>query len=286
MLDPEGLWPDLDQFGLDGLAPATEGSWDSMYILTYYSESPPLRAQHTAGHSYYLLLDEHAWSGDLPGPPLVLAAHVHRNNGTALVEHSFHPMLPLAQRWLAERGADASALKVTSGVYARPTDLATEQAEERLRTPGRYEVLAHFTYDWEPSPGWTLALDRHQLDPEQPYRIFHRDVGPYALDRVGFLKPHPESACYTVAEYGFTSLREVEDWCRVADKGWAGRFPGWRDAPRSFDRVTIPAHDPAVPNRTARSTAAATRTTSSGIGDDPNQPHHPGDAHRRPTPRL
>ncbi|MFH9351199.1 hypothetical protein [Kitasatospora sp. NPDC017646] len=30
--------------------------------------------------------------------------------------------------------------------------------------------------------------------------------------------------------------------------------------------------------------AAATRTTSPG-GNDPDQPHHPGDAHRHPTPR-
>ncbi|MEU4300050.1 hypothetical protein [Kitasatospora aureofaciens] len=30
--------------------------------------------------------------------------------------------------------------------------------------------------------------------------------------------------------------------------------------------------------------AAATRTTSPG-SNDPDQPHHPGDAHRRPTPR-
>ncbi|MEU3574545.1 hypothetical protein AB0E96_39995, partial [Kitasatospora sp. NPDC036755] len=275
----------LDPFGLADLQPLDSACEESADVLSYYEEVAPLQAQHHGAHSFYLFLDEHSWMGDLPGPPQVLAAYVHRqrDQGRVRVEHTFQPMVPLAQRWLAERGADPAALEVASGVYARPTDRATQEAEERLRAPGRYEVLAAFTYDWEPSPSWVLALDRHRPDPNEPYRIFHRTVGPYTRNPVGFLRPYPGSAVYTVTEHGFRNLREVAAWCRITDENWTSREPGLRPALRSFTRTAIAPHTP--PSSSSRSSAATTRTVVPGSGPtDPLPPpdaagHRPG--HRR-----
>ncbi|MGA5704541.1 hypothetical protein [Peterkaempfera bronchialis] len=257
-------------------------------MASFYEDSPPLRQQHSADRSFYLFLDEHSWSGDLPGPPQVLAVHVQRQpgRGLALVEHSFEAMVPLAQRWLLARGADRTALDVSSGIYARPASEATLLAEERLRTLGRYEVLDHFTYDWEPSPAWVLALDRHEHDPDLPYRVFHRDFGPYQRNAVGFLQPSPDAASYSVTEHAFRTLNDVEVWTRATDRHWTDQDPGLRLEVQSFDRSRIAEH--AVPQISDRAAAATTGRALHGSSPVPAAPNTAGEPHHRrdrPAPR-
>jgi hypothetical protein len=289
--DTEAWADSYDPFDLRDFEPLTEQCAQSIDTLKYLEETEPLRIQHSADRSFYLILDEMAMAGDLPGPPQVLAVHVERDRaqGRARVEHHFTAMVPLAQLWLVEHGADLSAVAVRSGIYARPTGSATLRAEERLRTAGRYEVLAHFTYTWEPSESWVLALDRHQPDPHQPYRVFHREVGPCRPSAGGFaLEPDPVRASYTVTEHGFGSLDAVQEWCGATDAAWTAQLPAWRFDPLSFDCDALPAHElPLVASHRAAA-AAAIRAPSRGPRTAIPAPTPNGDLHHRPdrpTPR-
>ncbi|MEU9041423.1 MULTISPECIES: hypothetical protein [unclassified Kitasatospora] len=293
---------DFDPFTLDGFAPATPEAAHAVYMLDFLLDTPPLRLQHTPAtgsprHSYYLFQDEVCIGPDLPAPQFV-AAYVQRDPTTATytTDYEILPMIALAERWLIERGADPDAVTYTGGLYARPDDPATRQVEDRLRTPGRYEVLAHFTYGWERSPSWVLALDQHAPDPDLAYRVFHQHVDEaITLDIEAFwargsdatdIAPGP--GWYSLTEHAFATLQEVQEWTRTIDAAWVGGDPGY-GYEESFTFRPIPTHAIFVPSAGSRAQAAATRTRAGATADRTapertSAPAPPG-PHRDTAPR-
>ena len=129
-----------------------------------------------------------------------------------------------------------------------------------------------------------LALDRHQPDPVQPYRVFHREVGPCRPSPAAswVLEPDPDRASYTVTEHGFQSLDAVQDWCRATDAAWTAQFPDWGFDPHSFDRTPLPAHE-LPPAASPRAAAAAAPAWSPSREPRPAAAPTPaGDPHHRP----
>ncbi|MEU1626989.1 hypothetical protein ABZ746_17050 [Streptomyces sp. NPDC020096] len=82
-----------------------------------------------------------------------------------------------------------------------PADDTTTALEAKLRaSPGRYEVVDHYTDDTASSPETTVLLhDAHPDAAETPYRILTETVDPSGLH-------------YTLRERCFPTAKAAEEW--------------------------------------------------------------------------
>ncbi|MFM9371868.1 hypothetical protein [Streptomyces sp. Da 82-17] len=156
--------------------------------------------------SYFVFFDTSALWG-VPGAAEYLSLHITRDpeQRTYDFEHAVHPVLPLAQNWVIQRGCPEDAITVASAHGPRPADAQTSRLEDKLRAnvDGRYEVLAHFT----DNPGafdagvtvTTVLYDSHPDSADAPYRLFLEETT-------------KDFATYTVREGAFTSEAAARTW--------------------------------------------------------------------------
>jgi hypothetical protein len=134
-----------------------------------------LLAGHHHGDSSYAVLFDSSATWDVPGTADLVAVHVVRNPMYRTFDFATAalPMVGLAQQWLVARGCPPGALALLPGRAAQPADEETTVLETRLRTsPGRYDLLDHYTYDRGPFESWALLRDRHPESEAAPVRLF------------------------------------------------------------------------------------------------------------------
>jgi hypothetical protein len=200
--------PERPDYRLDGFEPADDVVADDFDSLTLLDDNFLTIAEHHSsdGHDTYLVLYDSSAQWGVPGTPAYIALHVSRD----VEQRSFRfdstsvALVPLAQRWLIQRGCPAEAIEVSPASSPKPNDELTQQLEERLKSSGsRYEVLDHNTYN----PGsfdlgvetWVLVHDSHPDSAEEPYRVFLEEV---SADLSG----------YTVREGAFAIEDAAKEW--------------------------------------------------------------------------
>ncbi|CAM5643323.1 hypothetical protein SAVIM338S_06328 [Streptomyces avidinii] len=230
----------LPDYGVTGLEPANAVTEDSFELVSAAKEELSVVSEHHSddGRQTYLVLYDSTAIYNHPGAPAYLAVHVTRNADRRVFEfeHTSHPLVPLAQNWLIERGCPANVTEGLTALGPRPADALTSRLEDLLRTnPGaRYRVLDHYT-DHESSSDYgtrTSALV-HDLDPgsaASPYRVFLEEVT-------------CDFETYTVREGGFSSIEDADLWIATGD---------------------LPLPQIPMPSRGRRADAALARTTRSG----------------------
>ncbi|WP_269858015.1 hypothetical protein [Streptomyces sp. RPT161] len=195
-------------YRLEGFEPTDDDVAEDFSFVTLYDDSLVAVAEHHSsdGRDTYLVLYDNSAQWGAPGTPAYIAMHVKREVGQRSFRFDSTPvaLVPLAQRWLIERGCPAEAIEVSHANSPKPKDELTQQLEERLKSSGnRYEVLDHNTYN----PGrfdfgtetWVLVHDSHLDSAEQPYRVFLEEV---SADLSG----------YTVREGAFADEDAAEEW--------------------------------------------------------------------------
>jgi hypothetical protein len=235
---------DSPDYRLDGFEPADASVERDFFSLTLSDDMfATLAAHHTAdGHASYLAVYDNAAIWDVPGAPAYRSIHLQRDldNRTFTVSHDTHPVAPLAQRWLIQRGCPAAAIELTHPGVLPPADTLTTQIEARIKTSGnRYEVVDDHTYN----PGsfdvgietWTLAYDTHPDSAIAPYRLFLEQVT-------------PDLSSYTVREGAFADADAAQHWLDTRD---------------------TPLPEPPHPDDTAARRIRAALTRSTGLPVDP-----------------
>ncbi|MDF3291895.1 hypothetical protein [Streptomyces silvisoli] len=228
-------------YRLDGFEPANDATAADFGAATICDDSfIPVTAHHTGdGRDSYLVFYDTSATWDVPGTPAYVAMHITRDRE----RHTFRcatqsePLVPLAQRWLIQRGCPAEAINASPDDAPQPKDNLTQRLEEQLKSSSdRYDVLDHYTHN----PGsfdfgtetWAIIHDRHPDSAELPYRVFIEEVS-------------KDFDVYTVREGAFSSCEDADEWLFN------------RDTP-----LPEPAASPNPSATAARAQAALTRSTT------------------------
>ncbi|ANW19616.1 hypothetical protein [Streptomyces clavuligerus] len=262
MTEQFSSWPD-DQpdlfaspdYRLDGFTAATEEIEDYFHRATLDDSSFVLLAAHHSGDSY-LLFHDPTYIYDVPGTASYVAMHLTRDTEqrTYRFAEQKHPLSPLAQRWLVQRGCPPTKVELSDAGGPRAADALEELL--RANTDDRYEVLDHHTGEvGDFSAGmetWVMVRDAHPDSAQFPYRIFLEEVA-------------PSLTTYTVREAAFPTAEAADNWVWDRDRGWpAAPEPAAVRAeaavarsPRAPGRLAVPpnpvtAPHPSVSSETAR----------------------------------
>lgn len=239
--------PDYRLDGFDAVDERVEGAFFSATISDDMFRT--LASHHSAdGRDSYLLLHDSSAIWGLPGAPSYISLHLIRDIGqrTFRFEHDTHPVVPLAQNWLIQKGCPPALIEIADPNSPRPADALTAQLEDQLKTNtgDRYEVIDHYTHD----PGTfdfgietrTLVRDHHPDSAGAPYRLFLEEVT-------------KDLRTYTVREGAFASAEAADEW---------GRFDNDTPLP------VAPARDSAL-SRLAAAARARSTTTSAALAAPP-----------------
>ncbi|QPP05164.1 hypothetical protein G4Z16_00770 [Streptomyces bathyalis] len=224
----------LDHFRIDSLEPADEDQADLFYWqITLSVPELTVLAQHHQGNESFLALHDGTMTWDIPGSPQLIAVHLTREEraGTFRYASARMPLLPLAEQWLVARGCPAEKIRTPPDSRgAQAADTSTRALEAKLAaSPGRYEILDHYTDDTIDHETTVLLHDHHPSAARQPYRLL--------LEQVDL-----DAFTYTLREGAFAT----ED---AAQQGLQDR-PGPLPGPASATASTLP-RPPAAPHRPA-----------------------------------
>ncbi|WP_030413280.1 hypothetical protein [Streptomyces sp. NRRL S-1448] len=203
--------PPRPDYRIDGFEAATERTEDDFFSVTLSDDMlVPLAEHHSAdGRDTYLLLYDHAAIWDSPGTAEFVTLHITRDTEqrTFGFRHERHPVVPLAQNWLIQRGCPAESAQLPKNRWPRPADALTARLEDMLRAnpDGRYTVLNHSTgisgscdFGIEVS---TLVHDSHPDSAHTPYRLFLEEST-------------KDFRSYTVREGAFPTAEAADAWVR------------------------------------------------------------------------
>ncbi|GAA0285946.1 hypothetical protein GCM10010302_25280 [Streptomyces polychromogenes] len=239
--------PGSPDFRLTGFAPANALVEDNFELVTTATDELSVVAQHHSAdgrNTYLIFYDTTAVYGH-PGAPAYIAAHATRDRRRRVFdfEHASHPLVPLAQSWLTERGFPTDALVSLPAHGPRPADDTTSRLEGLLRAnPGNgYQVLDHYT-EHESRLGYgtrTTALvhDAHPRSAANPFRVFLEEVD-------------PDFETYTIREGAFSSIEAADIWIAAGN---------------------LPLPQTATPSVGRRAGAARAKTACPGPSSSPSQ---------------
>ncbi|GAA1890579.1 hypothetical protein [Streptantibioticus ferralitis] len=220
--------PERPDYRIENFEPADDTVSDDFDSFTLLDDTFVTIAQHHSGDgrdTYLVLFDESADWG-VPGSPTFMALHLNRD----VEQRSFRfdaarvALVPLAQRWLIQRGCPAEAIEVSHSNAPKPKDDLTQRLEERLKSSGsRYTIRDDYTY----SPGrfdfgvetWVLVHDSHPDSAEQPYRIFLEEIS-------------ADLDSYTLREGAFADEDAAQEWLWNRDTPLPQPVEAMRDTTR------------------------------------------------------
>ncbi|MFF4297259.1 hypothetical protein ACFY0N_26870 [Streptomyces vinaceus] len=255
-------------YRITGFEPANAVTEDSYELVASAAEDLAVVAAHHSANgrdTYLVLYDATAIYGH-PGAPAYVAVHITRDVQRRVFDfnHAHHPLVPLAQNWLIEKGCPPDAVRAFNDRGPQPADALTSRLEGLLRTNvgQRYFVLDHYT-DHQSSSNTgartsTLVHDRHPLSAARPYRVFLEEVT-------------QDFETYTVREGAFSSIEAADLWIAAGDLPLPpapASVQGWRaDAARV--RTTCANGAPPAPSDAAKSGDRVGRTPASATRRGP-----------------
>ncbi|GCD41842.1 hypothetical protein [Streptomyces paromomycinus] len=164
-------------------------------------------ASHHQGDDSYAVLHDSSMTWDLPGSPQYLAVHIDRNEATGSFRYASErlPLVPLAQQWLVARGCPVSALRARTDLGPEAADAKTSALEAKLAaSPGRYEILDHYTDDTIDYETTVLVRDLHPTAAQRPFRVL---VEKWDVD----------ANRYTLREGCFADAAQAGEWLEDRD---------------------------------------------------------------------
>ncbi|MFD7550580.1 hypothetical protein [Streptomyces sp. NPDC059816] len=202
-------------YRLDGFTAVNEEVADYFFRVTLDEHSfVPMADHHTAdGRDSYLLYHDPTYIYDVPGTASFVAVHLTRDIEQRTYQFALekHPLAPLAQHWLINRGCPPEGIELSNPNGPRPADALTARLEDRLRAnpEGRYEVIDHYTGE----PGdfdtgmetWVIVHDTHPDSAGTPYRVFLEEIA-------------PSLRTYTLREGAFPTAEAAGDWTWNTDR--------------------------------------------------------------------
>lgn len=235
----------------------TESAWQLKRNSLQDTELLPIAEYHGPhGRETALICFNAAATWDeIPGTPSIDAIHIQRDLAQRVFTMRAEqvPTVPLAERWLADRGIPVPALAAFAQME-RSADQLTRWSEERIRDSGtRFEAVDHFT------------------DTNREVWVIFRDHDPGSLGPflVQLETPNPELD-YQIRESRFATFEEAREWCFERDTPPA---PTSELVPRSHSAIRVSEFIGKA--ALARSTAARVRANETATPTAPHRPAHP-----------
>ncbi|RSO24303.1 hypothetical protein DMH15_31335 [Streptomyces sp. WAC 06725] len=195
---------DLDSaLGIEGLNLANEHEAAQFnWQITLSENELTVVASHQQGDDSYAVLHDRSMTWGLPGSPQYLAVHIDRNQPTGTFRYASErlPLVPLAQQWLVARGCSVSALRARTDLGPEAADAKTSALEAKLAaSPGRYEILDHYTDDVIDFETTVLLRDQHPTAAQRPFRVL--------VEKWDF-----DANRYTLREGCFADAAQAGEW--------------------------------------------------------------------------